>query len=55
MHAEDETGAEVHDTIEANGTFIIAGNTIDGDSGALKIMCNITDSFIDVSFYVSGK
>ncbi len=50
VYAEDETGTEVHYTIEANGTFIIAGNTIDGDPEALKIMCNITDSFIDVSF-----
>lgn len=50
MYAEDETGTEVHDIIEANGIFIIAGNTTDGDPGALKIMCNITDSFIDVSF-----
>ena len=55
VYAEDETGTEVHDTIEANGTFIIAGNTTDGDPGALKIMCNITDSFIDVSFDASGK
>lgn len=55
VYAEDETGTEVHDTIEANGTFIIAGNTTDGDPGTLKIMCDITDSFIDVSFDASGK
>ena len=55
VYAEDETGTEVHDTIEANGTFIIAGNITDGNPGTLKIMCNITDSFIDVSFDASGK
>lgn len=55
VYAEDETVTEVLMIIEANGTFIIAGNITDGNPGTLKIMCNITDSFIDVSFDASGK
>jgi hypothetical protein len=55
VYAEDETGTEVHDSIEASGTFTITGNTIAGAPECLKVLCNITDGFIDISFDASGE
>ena len=55
VYAEDDSGTEVRDSIEASGVFTISGNTSEGDADCLDVLCNLTDNYIDINFSVEGK
>ncbi len=55
VYAEDGTGTEVRDSISADKTLTVAGNTTQGDSSCMKLYCDMTDHLLDVEFDASAQ